>query len=133
MAIDDIRAKLVYVLRLPEAGTDVSTIDFLLCSPDDEWITLSCETHGASESSVTSYKLQRNAPYLRNLRVNEYTVLAIYAMDHWFIIAGGIWQVYWSQTKDGYELYPICASGIELVEVEALPFSQEHENRPSID
>ena|SRR5215469_11678375 len=133
MATDDIRATLIYALRLPEADTDVSTIDFLLCSSDDEWITILCETHGAIESYVNSYKLQRNAPYLRNLRVNENTILTIYAMDHWFIIAGGIWQVYWSQSKEGYELYSICAFGIELVEVEGLPFSQEHENRPSVD
>ena len=133
MATDDIRATLIYVLRLPEAGTDVSIIDFLLRSPEDEWIIILCETNGAIESYINSYKLHRNAPYLRNLRVNENTVITIYAMDHWFIIAGGIWQVYWSQTKDGYELYPICAFGIELVEVEELPYSQEHENRPFVD
>jgi hypothetical protein len=38
----------------------------------------------------------------------------IYVKDHWYLFAGGIWQVSWSTSKKVLELYTLCSSNLEL-------------------
>ncbi len=73
------------------------------------------------------YKLYSYSPSLRDLRVEDLTVITIYVMDHWYVMAGGIWQVSWFPTEGRYVLYNICASNIELVEIQELLWTQEEE------
>ncbi len=122
MEKEPVKTVIAYTLSYQE-DSDCAIIDLVIRSLDDGWVTILCET----DKKVNPYKLYSYSPSLRDLRVEDLTVITIHVMDHWYVMAGGIWQVGWSPTEDRYVLYNICASNIELVEIKELLWTQEEE------
>jgi len=118
------KTTLAYVLT-QEKKNGSATIDFLLQSIDDAWVELLIEE--AHSQKVSTHLLSTYAPSLRGIQVEQHTTFSLYVKDHWYIFAGGIWQVSWSPSHQCLELYLLCSSQIDLVEIEQLPWSAEEE------
>lgn len=124
MSTNRTKTALAYVLT-QEKKNGNATLDFLLQAIDDAWVELLIEE--AHSHTVSTYLLSTYTPSLRGIRVEQHTTFSLYVKDHWYIFAGGIWQVSWSPSDKCLELYMLCSSQIDLVEIAQLPLSAEEE------
>ncbi len=110
-------------------GKDTRTIDFLLQSTHGGWVDIIVqEPHGAyPEQKLYSASLGFYSPSLRNIEVEDNTTFSLYVKDHWYILGGAICQFGWSSSQKRIELFTLCSSHLELIEIDKLPWTREEE------
>lgn len=127
MNAENTKTVITYVLSYD--GKDTRTIDFLLQSTHGAWIDIIVqEPHGVyPRQKLYSASLDIYSPSLRHIEVEDNTTFSLYVKDHWYILGGAICQFGWSSAQKRMELFTLCSSHLELVEIDKLPWTLEEE------
>ena len=127
--MDTESTKTVIKYVLSYGGTETSTIDFSLEFTHGGWIDIiTQEPYGAyTQQKLYSASLGFYSPSLRNIEVDINTTFSLYVKDHWYILGGAICQIGWSSSQKRMELFTLCSSHLELIEIDKLPWTREEE------
>lgn len=122
--MDTESTKTIIKYVLSYGGTQTSTIDFSLEFTHGGWIDIITQD---TQQKLYSANLGYFSPSLRNIEVDINTTFSLYVKDHWYILGGAICQIGWSSSQKRMELFTLCSSHLELIEIDKLPWTREEE------
>src|SRR5260221_4683076 len=124
--MDTESTKTVIKYVLSYGGTDTSTIDFTLEFTHGDKVEIITQDAYNPQKLYVAH-LYAYSPSLRNIEVDINTTFSVYVKDHSYILGGGICQIGWSSSQKRMELFTLCSSHLELIEIDKLPWTREEE------